>query len=282
MKFGVNVRSVDSPGVFAAHVRRADELGYDVFAVPDHVGAPDPFVTLATAAQISDRLRLRTYVLNAGFHNPALLARAVASLDALSGGRLELGLGAGNAADEFHEARLPFGSYTARLAAIQATAVEVRARLAAPDHAPRPVQQPVPLMIGAMSPRGLAIAARHADTVAFSGLREQPGGGFRLATSAETDAAVVQVRGQAAGRALGSDALLQMVVVDGDPRAQAAAWAPGADVDAVLDSPFVLFAADPEGGLAELERRRERWGFDSFTTHAHNLEALGKVIALQR
>jgi len=77
-------------------VRRADELRYDVFAAPDHLGGLAPITALTAAGMTSGRLRLRTYVLNTGFWNPALLAREVASLDLLSQGRAELGLGAGS------------------------------------------------------------------------------------------------------------------------------------------------------------------------------------------
>ncbi len=97
MQFAVNVHSVASRREFEQLVHRADELGFDAFAAPDHLGFLAPFAALAAAGMVSARLRLRTYVLNAGFWNPALLAREVATLDVLSGGRAELGLGAGQA-----------------------------------------------------------------------------------------------------------------------------------------------------------------------------------------
>src|SRR5919106_6594883 len=75
--------------------RRAEELGYDVILVPDHIGMVAPFPALVAAAEATERPRLGTFVLNAGFWNPALLAREVATTDALTGGRLELGLGTG-------------------------------------------------------------------------------------------------------------------------------------------------------------------------------------------
>jgi alkanesulfonate monooxygenase SsuD/methylene tetrahydromethanopterin reductase-like flavin-dependent oxidoreductase (luciferase family) len=151
---------------------------------------------------------------------------------------------------------------------MEALAIGVREHLATP----------VPLVIGAMSRRGLAVAARHADIVAFAGLRITPAG-FAMSGPEETDAAIAQVRNAAAGRPYRSDVLLQAVTVEGDPRAQAAAWAPEMDVDALLASPYALFAPDPASARAELEHRRTRWGFDCFMTHAPHLEALGAVIA---
>ena len=75
LQFGVNVRSVDPDLGLRSFVERVDDLGFDILALPDHLGAPSPFASLAAAAQFSDPLPLRTYVLNVGFWNPALLAR---------------------------------------------------------------------------------------------------------------------------------------------------------------------------------------------------------------
>ena len=87
IQFGVTFRAASSAAEFEQFVRRAEELGFDVFAAPDHLGATGPFTILAAAVAMSRTLRLRTYVLNAGFWNAALLAREVATLDLLSAGR---------------------------------------------------------------------------------------------------------------------------------------------------------------------------------------------------
>ena len=71
-------------------------MGYDVLHVPDHLGAPAPFPTLMAAAAATETLHVGTFALNAGFYKPALLARDVAAMRDLTGGRLELGLGAGS------------------------------------------------------------------------------------------------------------------------------------------------------------------------------------------
>jgi alkanesulfonate monooxygenase SsuD/methylene tetrahydromethanopterin reductase-like flavin-dependent oxidoreductase (luciferase family) len=75
IQFGVNLRALSSQEELRQLVRRVDDLGYDVVAAPDHLNALAPFTALVAAALISPRLRLRTYVLNVGFWNPALLAR---------------------------------------------------------------------------------------------------------------------------------------------------------------------------------------------------------------
>src|SRR5215472_4771132 len=203
MQFGVAFHGAQSAHEFARLVRRASELGFDVFAAPDHLGMAGPFTALAAAGAIDSGLRLRTYVLNVGFWNPALLAREVATLDVLSGGRAELGLGAGHMKHEHDDARLPWAPLEERIQQLEATLAEVRRRLADPASVPRPVQHPVPIMIGAMSAAGLSVAARHADIVGFAGLRQmprRPPGTFTLCSAAETRPRVDHVRARAAGR----------------------------------------------------------------------------------
>lgn len=288
IRFGVNFHAAGSAAEFERLVRRVDELGYDVLAAPDHLGAMGPFTLLAAAAMVSGRLRLRTYVLNAGFWNPALLAREVATLDLLSGGRAELGLGAGHTKSEHDDAGLPWLAFRDRIGLLEATATEVIRRLADPGHEPAPVQRPVPLMVAAMSAPGLAVAARHADVVGFAGLRQVPGqplGKFTLVGAAETAERVAAVREQAGGRGYRSDVLLQHVAIGPSPATSAAqmtAGVPWLTVEEVLASPFVLYAGSAAEAAAELRRRHELYGFDSVTTHQPSMEALGQVIAAYR
>src|SRR4051812_18547968 len=109
-RFAVNLTAAATDEDWRAKCRQAEELGYDVILVPDHLGKVAPFPALVAAAQVTERPRLGTFVLNAGFWNPTLLAREVATVDALTGGRLELGLGAGYVQSEHDRAGLPFGS----------------------------------------------------------------------------------------------------------------------------------------------------------------------------
>src|SRR3954471_19994428 len=109
-RFAVNLTAAATDEDWRAKCRQAEELGYDVILVPDHLGKVAPFPALVAAAQVTERPRLGTFVLNAGFWNPTLLAREVATVDALTGGRLELGLGTGYVQAEHDQAGLPFGS----------------------------------------------------------------------------------------------------------------------------------------------------------------------------
>lgn len=288
IQFGLNFHAAASAAQFERLVLRIDELGYDVLAAPDHLGAMGPFTLLAAAATISLRLRLRTYVLNAGFWNPALLAREVATLDVVSGGRAELGMGAGHTKSEHDDAGLAWLAFPQRIELLESSATEVRRRLADHGHVPAAVQQPVPLMIAAMSGPGLAVAARHADVVGFAGLRQLRGqrlGTFTLVSAPETAERVAAVREQAGGREYRSDVLLQHVAIGPSPResaAEMAAVVPWMAVEEILASPFVLYSESAGEAAEELSRRHELYGFDSVTTHQPSMEALGQVIAAYR
>ena len=288
VSFGVTLRGSDSLQSFRQTVSRADGVGCDVIAAPDHLGTPDPFAVLTAAAQISDHVRLRTYVLNVGFWNPALLARAAATVDVLSTGRVELGLGAGHARREHEIAQLRWPTHSARVQQLERTALAVRRHLADPDHRPRPIQSPLPIAIAAMTEPGLRVAAEHADIVAFAGLLQQPGrpaGTFTIASAANTERRVAEVRELAAGRTYRSDALLQAVVIGEEPQDAAARLASEFETvtsEQLLDTPFVLLARDPAHAAQLVAERHERFGFDHFITHEPYLPALGLLIAAYR
>jgi probable F420-dependent oxidoreductase len=283
LTFGIVLRGSASGSDFRDVVTRADALGCDMLAAPDHLGAPDPFSVLNGAAQITPRMRLRTYVLNVGFWNAALLARAAATTDLLSDGRFELGLGAGHMRGELEDAGLPWRNHRERVDQMERTLIEVRERLSAPDHEPRAVQSPIPLAVGAMTPPGLRVAARNADIVAFSGIVQTAGRSpATLASAAQTRERVGEVREQAGGRTLRSDALLQVIRLGTDPRVAAEELATEwGDIAAeqLLDTPFVLLAHDASHATEILAQRREEFGFDSFTTHEPNLDVLGEILA---
>jgi len=288
-RFGVNVGWMHGGGRHPVEAARwAEEAGFDIVTAADHVGRTGPLVALAAAAAVTTRVRLRTYVLDHGFWNPGLLARDVATLDAISGGRVELGLGLGYMPGEHAAVGLPFPPYTERLDGLAAFVGELRRHLADPGLDPAPVQRPVPVLMAAMSPRGLSVAARCADVVALSGATQAPGrpaGTLLLGTSAQTDERAARVQAERREHGLSPaplDVLLQEVVVDGDPREAARRGAAGSEglVDAayLLDSPFVLYAASPGAAADELERRGERWGVTSWCTHPASGPALAEVI----
>ncbi|MGW0813173.1 LLM class F420-dependent oxidoreductase [Streptomyces viridiviolaceus] len=289
-RFGVNLMAAAPAEEWSAKCRRAEELGYDVILVPDHLGMPAPFPALVAAARATERPRVGTFVLNAGFWNPALLAREVATTDALTGGRLELGLGTGYVRAEHDTAGLPFGSPRERVDHLRHTVEELDRLLGAEDHQPRPVQRPgVPLLIGAGGDRMLELTARHADIAAFTGARSVPGsttGELTPVTAEELDERVAHYQRLARDRKEPAELnlLIQMVFVTDDREAAVRPFlerVPQLSSEQVLELPIVL-AGTLEQITAQVRAQREWYGFTYLTVLEPYMEAFAPVMRALR
>jgi len=275
-RFGVSLIDPAPAGEWRAKSRRAEEIGYDVILVPDHLGMPAPFPALVAAAAATERPRLGTFVLNAGFWNPALLAREVATTEALTDGRLELGLGTGYVQAEHDRAGLPFGSPRARVDHLRHT-VEELGRL---------LDTKVPLLLGGNGRRMLRLTAEHADIAAFTGAYLVPGNteGKLVPTPLEEfDARYARYRELAAGRAEPAELnlLIQMVVVTGDPEAAVRPLVdrvPGLTVEQALELPILLVGSRAEV-TAKVLALREKYGFSYLTVLEPHMEAFAPVVA---
>ena len=157
-RFGVVAGKAPSGAAWAAVARRAEELGYDTLLVPDTVHTYSPFAALAAAAAVTSTLRLGTYVLSAPNRSPGLVAWEAESLQQLSDGRFELGVGGGRPGAEHDAAVLggSFGTPAERLERVTETVAAVRKLENAP-----------PVLIAASGPRMLRLAAAQADVVAL-------------------------------------------------------------------------------------------------------------------
>jgi probable F420-dependent oxidoreductase len=286
-RFGVNLLEPASAEEWRAKCRRAEELGYDVILVPDHLGMPAPFPALVAAAEATERPRLGTFTLNAGFWNPALLAREVATTDALTGGRLELGLGTGYVRPEHESAGLPFGSPGERVDHLRRTVEELNRLLGSDEHQPQAAQRPrVPLLIGGNGDRMLRLSAEHADIAAFTGARTVPGsatGQLSPITADELDERVARLLKFAEDHREEPpelNLLVQMVIGAEDREAAVQPFLehiPDMTVDQVLELPVSLV-----GTLDELTEqvlaRRERYGFTYLTVLEPYMEAFAPVM----
>ncbi|AVH60172.1 MULTISPECIES: LLM class F420-dependent oxidoreductase [Streptomyces] len=286
-RFGVNMLTPASADEWRAKCRRAEELGYDVITVADHLGMPAPFPALVAAAEATERPRLGTFVLNTGFWNPALLAREVATTDALTGGRLELGLGTGYVQAEHETAGLPWGSPRERVDHLLRTVEELDRLLGSDAYQPQAAQRPrVPLLIGANGDRMLRLSAEHADIVAFPCARTNTGGALEPLTADEIDERVALYREFAAGRKEPAElnVLIQIVDVTEDRGAAIQPWLsriPHLSEQQVLDLPIVLVGTS-EQIVEQVRAQRERYGFSYLTVLEPNMEAFAPVVAALR
>ena len=191
-RFGLQGRTTGPRDEWIAMVRRVEEMGFSSYLALDHfVRGLDPTASLMAAAMVSDRLRIGTLLFDNDFRHPALLAKAAASMDVLSGGRLELGIGAGWLKEEYDQTGIPFDSAGVRIERM-VEAVHLIKRIFTEEHPisfagrhytvtdlicpPHPVQKPhPPIIIGGGSKRILTVAAQEADIVGIT-TRARPDG----------------------------------------------------------------------------------------------------------
>ncbi|NUW42218.1 TIGR03621 family F420-dependent LLM class oxidoreductase [Nonomuraea rhodomycinica] len=278
MRFGVVLISEGGTRAqWTATCRRAEALGYDVIAVPDHLNLMAPFPTALLAAEVTERPVIGTYVLNASFHRPALLAREVATMDLLVGGRLELGLGTGYVREEFEAAGLPFGAGH-RVRALERLTGELDGLLGG--------RMP-PLMVGGHGDRVLRLAARRAEIVSFTGAPFRPEyGRTALVDARELTRRVAFARREAGPRAadLELNVLSKATVLTRDRRAGVEGlrrYAPDLTTEQLLEVPM-LFAGTPEDIAEQVRRHEKTFGFTYFTVMEPAMDDFGKVIELLR
>ena len=298
-RFAVQGRGAGSRAEWLDKARKAEAQGYDVLSVPDHfVGGPGAVAALAAAAAVTTRLRLGTFVIANDFRHPALLAKDAATIDLLSDGRLELGVGAGWMRAEYEATGIPFDPATTRIARLDEAIRLLKALFGeepvtfAGDHyrvaelaiVPKPVQRPhPPILVGGGGRRILEEAARQADIVAF-GPQSRPDGTLDEATITEAATArkAEWVR-QAAGErfaALELNVFVYAVEVTDDRQETAERLAGDFNLpaEAVLASPHTLIGS-VEGMVEELQARRERYGLSYVTVGEDLADALAPVVA---
>jgi probable F420-dependent oxidoreductase len=295
-RFGYQATSSD-PSQTVRQAQRAENAGFDVFQMGDHVGVePSALVSLAAAALGTAQIRLGTLVLNNDLHHPVPLAQELATLDHLSGGRLEVGLGAGHSFTEYAAMGRTFDPPAVRKARLGEAVEILRALLDGErvsyrgDHyrlddaaTVAPLQEHVPLLVGVNGRRALAHAVRHADIVAPTMLGQTRSDGQHHEVrweAARLDETVEWMRREASGRwnAIELHALVQAVVITEDRHGAAGAIAERVAIDAAdaLSTPFLCLGTHAE--IADhLLDCRERWGFSYFSVR--DVEAFAPVIA---
>ncbi len=298
-RFAVSGSWASSAASWSALARRAEELGYDILLMPDHLGRQlSPVAALTAAAAATSRLRLGSFVFANDYRHPLIVAREAATLDFLSGGRFELGLGAGWATGDYRRLGLAYDRPGVRVERL-AEAVPLLKRLLAGeavDHhgvhyrfegariAPSPVQRPRPaLLIGGGGPRLLALAAREADIVGFLPQFDVRGRPIvRQATEGATARKVALVRAAAAERF----EQLELNVLVADAGLVGGAASPLASLSAagkslltaLVETPYVMY-----GTLGQvrdtLQRRRDRLGISYYAFPLHAMEAMAPLVA---
>jgi probable F420-dependent oxidoreductase len=303
-RFSVICPKIGSGKELTELARKAEDLGYSTLFVPDHfVEDHDlaPPVALAHVAAVTERLRIGPLVLGNDYKHPVVLAREMATLDLLSDGRLELGIGAGWMTADYEKAGISLDRPGVRIARLAESIAILKGLFAdgpftfAGDHyqvteldgQPKPVQRPYPpFLLGGGAPKILALAAREAQIVGINAnLRSGDGHSQDAAQSlvpAATDQKLAWLREAAGARFedLEIQSLIGFVHVTEDARSIAEAIAKGFGVSAeeALLAPATLVGS--HDGISDLlEQRRERWQMSYVVIPHDAIETFAPIVA---
>ena len=299
-RFGVTAPTPSAGTDWVERARRVEQLGYSILVVPDHFRdhlAPVPALTAAALA--TTRLRVGSLVFSNDFRHPAVLAKEAATIDVLSGGRFELGLGGGWLRAEYDQTGIPFEAPGTRVERLEEAVTIIKGLLAGErvtfagrhytiadlEGRPTPVQRPhPPIAIGGGGRRTLTLAAREASIVGLVPRARRDGSGLDMTdlSDAATREKLEWVRSAAGGRfdSLEIHALIQAVAVADRRTAAADDLASRFKVarEVVLETPYVLLGTIKEM-CESLRQRRERYGISYLTVFERDMEVFAPVVA---
>lgn len=279
-------------------VQRADDLGFSQVVLGDHVGEPRyaSIPALAAAASVNSRLRFGTAVFNNDFRHPVMLAKDAATLDVMTEGRYELGLGAGWMATDYAMTGMVRNPGKIRIERLEESVQIIKGLFGSGSVTfegshyqvnglegwPKPIQDPLPIFIGGGTRRLLSMAARHADIVGLQPVHRGGvyGGGAELSLAALTERRR-WVEESAGDRfdLIELAMLIHAVSVANDPRIGAGQLAPrfGLSVEEALSSPYLL--TGPTNKIAgDLIALREELGLSYFTVRYADAHAFAPVL----
>ena len=298
-RFGLQTSSAADPKAWRDRARQAEALGYSTLYVPDHfTNQWGPLVALTVAAEATTTLNVGALVFDNDYRHPVVLAKEIATLDLVSGGRVEFGLGAGWLRTDYDQSGLPYDEPSVRVDRLE-EAIEVYSQLwrgtakfaGAHYRLTDAVGYPAPasaggpkLVIGGGGRRVLGLAAKHADIVGVNPSLRSGAVDAATAKSAVAelyDERIGWVREAAGDRFddLELQALTFIVAIGGDRDEIARGIAPGFGIteEQARDVPIALVGSIEEI-CDQLVERRERWGLSYWVVHDAEMEAFGAVI----
>ena len=310
-RFAVQSFNAETGEDWANQVRQAEQLGYSAFHLADHLIGPGPALektnhpvqnlaavpAMAYAAAVTERIRIGCRVFCIDYYNPVVLVKSAMTIDLLSGGRLEFGLGAGWLQEEYAAIGRQFDPPKERIDRLADVLEGVKA-FRGDGHAnivngalswrdfeglPKPISKP-PLMIGGGSPRVLRLAGREADIVSLN-FNNRAGvigpDGVQMSTEEETRRKVGWIREGAGERFddLEIEIGAYFTVVADDPAPVLAGFAQmfGLSEAEVAKHPHALIGG-VEAICDELQRRRELFGISYVTVGADTMQAFAPVV----
>lgn len=300
-RFTVQASRLPHPDALVPLARKAEDLGVAVLTVADHLDDQlAPIAALMAVADATTTLRIGSLVFANDYRHPVVLAKEAATIDVLSGGRLEFGLGAGWMAHDYQAAGIPMDRPGVRIERLEEALAVITAlwgdgpvdfdgthyQVHGLEGQPKPLQRPrPPIVIGGGGPRVLALAGRHADIVGLNpalaaGVIDAHAGPSATAEATEQKLAVIRA---AAGERFDSIELqtrIHLAIVTDDRQAMFDLFAEGFGLtpDQARHSPHALCGTIDQ--IAEdLIERRERYGISTIGLSASSLDDMAPVIA---
>ena len=299
-RFGVAYRSAASRADWIEEARKVEQMGYNIMLATDHLEIVDiaPTLALMAVADATTRLRIGSFVFNNDFRHPTMLAKEAATLDFLSEGRFELGIGPGYLPDNYERSGIPLDRPGVRIARMQESLHILKDYFTKEkvtfsgtyyhvnelQGVPKPVQKPYPpIYIGGGGKRILSVAARESDIVGFTAILKEGGKDFNMADiTAEATAQKLEWVRQAAGERfdqLELNSFVFIVQVTDYREKVAGGMAPhfGMTAEQVLASPHCLIGT-VEQICADLQQRREQYGISYLTILKEHVDAFAPVV----
>jgi probable F420-dependent oxidoreductase len=300
-RFALQSSHAASPGQWRDLARKAEDLGYSTLYVADHLDDEwAPMVALTVAAEATTTLRVGTLVLDNDFRHPVVLAKEAATLDVVTGGRFELGMGAGWKTTDYEQSGIPMERASVRVARLaesleimrsmwrtgSATFAGEHYRVTEAQGFPTPVTPGgPPLLVGGGGRLILTLAGRYADTVSVVPSLAAGYVGPEVAAESvvEKYADRVHWAREAAGERAGElefqcwTATVQ-VVDDADEMLASLAPLFNLTPEQLRAAPVALVGSVPEI-VETLQARREELGFSNIVVHEAEMDALAPVIA---
>jgi probable F420-dependent oxidoreductase len=300
IRFGVEMMGPFEGLTWAESARELESLGYSTLFVPDHLDEGyGPITAMATAAAATTTLRVAPAVFAADFRHPAILARELASIDQLSQGRLEVGIGAGYQVNDYAGAGLTMDPPGVRVSRLIEHVTVLRGlfadgpfdftgehyQITALDGSPRPYRPGgPPILVAGGGRRLLTFAAAHADIVGVNASiptsTGRPSAPDALPASIDQKLSWVREAARARFDEIEIHAWLRFAqtTVDAPSAAARIASTFGASPDEVLASPIVLIG-DIGEIVERLHERRDRWGYSYYTLQQPAAREFAPVLA---
>ena len=300
-RFGVQASSAKTRAEWVDLALRTEGQGYSCLTMPDHYDeqmAPVP--ALMTAANVTTTLRVGALVWDNDYKHPAVLAKELATMDVLSDGRLELGIGAGWLISDYEQMGIPYDSAKIRIDRFVEGIKVIKGAMGqgpfsfSGEHytitgyngTPKPIQAPCPpILIGGGGKRVLSIAAREADIIGINATMSAGVVGpdaISTMTAAAVDEKVDIVRVAAGARLADVEmnvrAFLVNITDDAAGAAAGIATMMGVEQKMVEETPFAL-VGPPSKLIEDLLARRERWGFSYIIVGAEDIDSFAPVVS---